>query len=267
MPSLPLPGLTLDYDDVGRGHPVVLLHGHPFDRTLWRPQVERLTSEGFRVIAPDLRGYGTSRIDASTLVTPFEQHTLDLDVLLDHLRIDTFVLGGLSMGGQLALDSQRRFGRRVDALVLAATSARADTAAQRRERWATAERLSREGMGALPEELLPRMMSAHSIRTLPATVKHVRRMMHATSAAGAAAAVRGRADRRDYVAELGDIAPPTLVVVGTEDTYTPVAEADLLHQRIPDARLVVLDEVGHLPNLEREADFNDHLVTFLRSVL
>lgn len=268
MTSISLPGLALDYDDVGHGDAVVLLHGHPFDRSLWRPQVQRLAAEGFRVVAPDLRGYGGSRLDTATpdLTTPFAQHALDVAVLLDHLGIDTFVLGGLSMGGQLALECHRQFGERIDALVLAATSARADTPAQRRERLETAERLSRSGgMGSLPDELLPRMLGEHSRRTLPATVKHVSRMMHAAPPLGAAAAMRGRAARPDYVDHLDDVTVPTLVVVGTEDTYTPVAEAELLAQRIRHSRLVVLDRVGHLPNLERETEFNDHLVTFLRS--
>ncbi len=266
MPSLSLPDVTLGYDDVGRGAPVVLLHGHPFDRTLWRPQVNRLAEEGFRVVVPDLRGYGTSRVPGtagSATVTPFERHAADLTALLDHLEITTFVLGGLSMGGQLAMECYRHLGDRIEALLLAATSARADTAEQREGRLATAERLTREGTGTLPDELLPRMLSAESIRTLPATVKHVLRMMRTTPPEGAAAALRGRADRQDYVDLLDHITVPTLVVVGTEDTYTPVVEAELIHERVPGSQLVVLDGVGHLPNLEREVEFDDHLVKFL----
>lgn len=268
MPSLLLPDMTLGYDDVGHGTPVVLLHGHPFDRTLWRPQAHRLAEEGFRVVVPDLRGYGTSRVPDtpdSAPVTPFERYAEDLTTLLDRVGITTFVLGGLSMGGQLAMECYRHLGDRIEALLLAATSARADTAEQRKTRLTTAERLTREGMATLPDELLPRMLSAESIRTLPATAKHVLRMMRATPPEGAAAALRGRADRQDYVALLGHITVPTLVVVGTEDTYTPVAEAELIHERVPDSQLVVLDGVGHLPNLEREVEFDDHLVKFLNT--
>ncbi|EID53080.1 alpha/beta fold hydrolase [Saccharomonospora xinjiangensis] len=269
MPSLSLPdGTTLGYDDTGHGDPVILLHGHPFDRTMWRPQVERLAAEGFRVVVPDLRGYGTSRLpttEDAAPVTPFDRHAADLTALLDELGIDTFVLGGLSMGGQLVMECHRHLADRIDAVLLAATSARADTPEQKRERLATAERLTREGMSTLPGELLPRMLSAESIRALPATTKHVLRMMRATPPDGAAASLRGRADRADYVEHLAHITVPTLVVVGTEDTYTPVAEAELLHTHIAGSQLVVLDGVGHLPNLEREVEFDDHLVKFLRT--
>ncbi|TLW91096.1 alpha/beta fold hydrolase [Saccharomonospora piscinae] len=264
MPSIALPGVTLGYADDGDGPPVVLLHGHPFDRTMWRPQIQRLVREGYRVVTPDLRGYGASPLTPPVPVTTFERHVLDLTALIDHLGLDRFVLGGLSMGGQLALECYRHLGDRLDGLVLAATSARADSPEVRAQRLALADALPQDGIDGHAAALGARLLAEDSARALPSTVKHVWRMMRHTSPEGAAAALRGRAQRDDHVDLLGRIAVPTLVVVGTDDVLTPVPEAELLAERIPAATLAVLDGVGHLPNLENEVGFDDRLVAFLR---
>jgi pimeloyl-ACP methyl ester carboxylesterase len=91
-------------------------------------------------------------------------------------------------------------------------------------------------------------------------------MMRRSSPEGAAAALRGRAERPDYVEMLRRIAVPTLVVVGREDEFTPVRDARLMEERIPDATVVVVDGAGHLPNLERPAEFNAALERFLGSL-
>ena len=76
----------------------------------------------------------------------------------------------------------------------------------------------------------------------------------------------GRAERPDYTPMLPTIAVPTLVVVGSDDVFTPVADAEFLHRRIPGARLAVIEGAGHLPNLERPAAFDDVLAGLLATV-
>ncbi|EHR49832.1 putative hydrolase or acyltransferase of alpha/beta superfamily [Saccharomonospora marina XMU15] len=257
-------GRTIGYDDEGSGPPLVLLHGHPFDRTMWRPQVERFSAEGWRVIAPDLRGYGES--GGVEAVTPFEVFAGDVAELLDALGIDRFVLGGLSMGGQLVMECQRLFPERIRGLLLAATSPHAETARGRADREQQARRLLREGMAGYAEEVLPKMLAPHNIAGLPATARHVLGMMRATSPQGAAAALRGRALRPDYVAMLGRIEVPTLIVVGRLDEFTPVAVARELHEHIPNSTLAIIENAAHLPNLEHEVRFNDIVVKFLREL-
>src|SRR5256885_4943534 len=115
---------TNHYDDVGAGFPIVLIHGHPFDRTMWAPQVEFLRSE-YRVIAPDLRGYGQNLSHAA--VTPLPLFAEDIATLLTSLGIERFVVGGLSMGGQIVLECYRQYGDRIAGLVLADTFAQLDT--------------------------------------------------------------------------------------------------------------------------------------------
>ncbi|WSR66895.1 alpha/beta hydrolase [Streptomyces sp. NBC_01198] len=253
----------MSYDDTGGGGEALLLvHGHPFDRTMWRPQQH--AAPGHRVITPDLRGYGGSQVVPG--VTPLDTFARDLAALLDRLDVERAVLCGLSMGGQIVLEFHRLFPDRVAGLVLADTFAQAETDQGRQERNERADQLLRDGMAGYAHQVLDSMVSPATVANLPEVAGHVLRMMLAAPPEGAAAALRGRAQRPDYTAMLPAVAVPTLIVVGREDVFTPVADAEFLHRRIPGARLAVIEGAGHLPNLERPAVFNEALAALLATV-
>ncbi|MEU9668891.1 alpha/beta hydrolase [Streptomyces bobili] len=254
----------LAYEDKGSDTagriPLVLVHGHPFDHTMWAPQREAF-APARRVIAPDLRGYGASPVTAgTTLLSRFAQ---DIEELLDDLLVDTFVLAGLSMGGQIAMECYDRLGDRVRGLVLADTFAEPETPAGKAARNAVADRLLAEGMRGYADEVLLKMVAPHAPHAVRA---HVHRMMTATPPEGAAAALRGRAERPDYRPLLRRVTAPALVVVGSDDEYTPVRDAETLHALLPDSVLRVIDGCGHMPNLERPREFNAVLGEFLERV-
>lgn len=257
------------YDDEGRGPALVLIHGHPFDRSMWRPQRERFTAEGWRVITPDLRGYGsTPSRDATTTLDVFAADILDL---LDAIGIHRFVLGGLSMGGQIAFATHQLLRSRSDqsrlrGMLIAASSPHPEDAAGAGARHAMADRLLAEGMERFADEVLPRMLAPASIRSLPAATRHVRHMMATAPHRGAAAALRGRAARPDYVPELTEIKAPTLVIVGDHDTFTPVDVAREMAGALPNGDIAILSGAAHLPNLEDEVAFNDTVQRFLDSL-
>jgi pimeloyl-ACP methyl ester carboxylesterase len=252
-----------NYDDVGTGLAIVLIHGHPFDRSMWNPQLEILRSK-YRIIAPDLRGYGQNLIASD--ITPFSAFAEDILDLLNRLGIAECVLCGLSMGGQIALECHRQFGNRITGMVLADTFAQLDTPERKQERFDTADRLLKEGMDGYSAEVLPKMISPVHIRTMPATAAHVLRMMKGTSAAGAAAALRGRAERRDYTPLLSTIRVPTLIVVGEQDEFTPISDARFMGDRIAGSEVVVIADSGHMPNLEQPEAFNAALLKFLEGL-
>lgn len=256
--------ITLGYDDTEgpEGPPLLLVHGHPFDRTMWRPQLRAFGRR--RVIAPDLRGYGRSTVVPGT--SPLEAFAGDLAALLDLLGVERAVVCGLSMGGQIALEFHRLFADRVAGLVLADTFAQAETEQGRTERRTRAAQLEREGMIGYSYEVLDSMVGPATIREVPAVADHVLGMMLAAPPVGAAAALRGRAERPDYTEMLAEIAVPTLVVVGREDAFTPVSDAEFLHERIPGARLTVVEGAGHMPNLERPTVFNAAVADLLAAV-
>lgn len=256
-------GIDIAYDDEGDGLPVLFVHGHPFDRSLWRPQVEHLRAR-HRVITPDLRGYGETTVVSGT--TPLGVFADDLIGLLDGLELEQVVLCGLSLGGQIVMELHRAHPSRVRALVLADTFPEGETPEGRAMRYAMAERLVREGMSSYADEVLDKMISPRNVVALPDVADHVLRMMRGTSPEGAAAALRGRAERPDYVDSLARTTVPALVVVGEEDEYTPVAVAEKMHSIIPGSALAVIPGAGHLPNLERPEEFNDALERFLATV-
>ncbi|MFF9274488.1 alpha/beta fold hydrolase [Streptomyces griseosporeus] len=253
----------LAYEDKGvdtSATPLVLVHGHPFDRTMWTPQLQEFSRER-RVVAPDLRGYGASPVVPG--ITPLAEFAADIEALLDELKVDTFVLAGLSMGGQIAMECYDRFGDRVRGLVLADTFPTPETPEGRAWRNATADRLLREGMRGYADEVLEKMVAPYAA---PEVKAHVHRMMTATPPEGAAAALRGRAERPDYRPVLSRVTVPALVVVGTDDEYTPVADAEAMHALLPDSALHVIEHAAHMPNLERPAEFNAALGAFLERV-
>lgn len=258
--------LEIAYDDsLGGQQTILLVHGHPFDRSMWRSQFDAIAQVGWRVVAPDLRGYGESRAPIADAVT-LDVYANDVLKLMDHLGVRKAVLGGLSMGGQIVMEFCRLHPERVAGLLLAATFPQAEHEQGRQARRDTAARLLREGMEGYAEELLPKMLGAHSIETMPGIAAQVLQMMRATAATSAAAALRGRAERPDYSSTLRSLDVPALIVVGTEDAFTTVAQANEMRQLLKRSRLVCMAGIGHMPNLERAEEFNRQLTQFLAEV-
>lgn len=263
-------GIEVAYEDAGVGAPaetrpprpwpVVLLHGFPFNRTLWRGQVESL-SRARRVVAPDLRGHGETSLAQGPAT--MEEMAEDVAALLDELEVGRAVVGGLSMGGYVALAFLRAHPERVGALVLADTRAQADSDDARRTREETAQRALSAGMGPIADAMLPKLLAPATRVRRPDVVARVREMILGTKPEGAAAALRGMALRRDQSDLLGTINVPTLIVVGSEDAITPPSDAEAMRVKIGGARLVKIEGAGHVSNVERPGEFDRALAEFL----
>jgi pimeloyl-ACP methyl ester carboxylesterase len=198
----------------GDGTPVLLLHAFPLDSRMWLPQVEALG--GYQAIVPDLRGFGAARVLAGE-ITPMELLADDLAQLLDERSLERVVLCGLSMGGYVALAFARRHPGRLGGLVLCDTRATSDTEEARAGRLAMAERVLAEGVGFLPEAMLPRLLGETTRQRRPELVQEVTDTILDQDPRGIAAAQRGMAARPDSSEVLGQIAVPTLVITGMQD--------------------------------------------------
>lgn len=256
-------GIEIAYDDVGSGPAVVLLHGYPFNRSMWSGQVEELR-KNHRVIIPDLRGHGESAVTPGPAT--MESMALDVASLLESLNISRATIGGLSMGGYVALAFYRLFPLRVRALVLADTRAQADTDEGQQNREQQAEKAMREGLGVIADALLPKLLAPKTVTERPDIVRRLREMMVGTQPEGAAAALRGMAVRRDQTSFLSRIISPTLILVGRNDAITPLADSELMHKEIGGSRLQILEGAGHVSNLERAEEFNRAFIKFLNDV-
>lgn len=255
--------INLAYEEAGAGEPIVLLHGYPLNRTMWREQVEELSAR-WRVITPDLRGHGETDVGASPAT--MERMAEDVASLLDELRIERAVVGGLSMGGYITLAFYRLFPERVRALILADTRARPDTDEVRRGREESAQKALSEGMKPIGDAIMPKMLAPATLKHRPEMVARVRAMIDATRREGAAAALRGMAVRRDQTEMLAQIKVPVAVLVGEEDAVIPLEETQAMCASIPGARLFVIEGAGHVSNIEEPAQFNRALVSFLEQL-
>lgn len=263
MPTVELSDIRLAYDTINDEAPntVLLVHGHPFDRSMWAPQMQGLKGLNWRVVAPDLRGYGESGITEAP--TTLDRFARDLFGLLDAVGRSNAVLCGLSMGGQIVMEMCGMHPERVRGVLLTATFPQSETEEGKIRRNQMADRLLSEGMAGYAVETLPKMLSASSIRDHPDIARHVLGMMSGAHPVGAAAALRGRAIRRSYEPVLASLRCPTTIVVGDEDAFTSRADADLMHRLIEDSSFLWLPGVGHMPNLESPAEFNSALISLL----
>ena len=255
-------GIEIAYDVAGEegGAAVVLIHGFPFNRSMWREQVEALRDR-HRVVTLDLRGHGESEVVAGAAT--MEEAAQDIASLLDELNIKSASVAGLSMGGYVALAFYRMFPERVRSLVLADTRAQGDTEEARRAREETAARALKEGMGVIADSMLPKLLAPATHENAPEVVARVREMILKTKPEGAAAALRGMAVRRDQTELLKEIRVPALILVGGEDAITPPADSRAMQEKIEGSRLEVIEGAGHVSNLERPGEFNRALVSFL----
>jgi pimeloyl-ACP methyl ester carboxylesterase len=256
-------GIEIAYTDAGKGVPVALFHGFPLDRSMWDAQVEALSPRA-RLIVPDLRGFGESTVREGA--TRMETFAADARALLDHLRIERAVIGGLSMGGYVAFAFYRLCPDRVQALILCDTKAAADTPEARKGRAETAELARAQGMHAIAERMLPRLLAPATFDARPETADRVRRMILRAPVAGVVGALQGMAERSDAVPLLPEIRCPVLIVVGANDVISPPAEAEAMRAKLPNGRLVVVANAGHMAPMENPGDVNAAIETFLKTV-
>jgi len=244
------------YLESGKGRALILLHGFPLNAEEWLPQLAAAPS-GWRVIAPDMRGFrGAGSIDAPVSAEmTVDDCASDVLALMSHLDIDRGVIGGLSMGGYVALALVRKAPERVEGLVLANTRAGADSPEGRAARDRMIDLVRREGPGAVAREMLPKLLGETTKREQPDLVDVVRGLAEANVADGLAAAIHAMKTRPDSTPMLGSIRCPTLVITSDEDTLIPASESEKMAAAIPGARLHVIAGAGHLSNLEQPSAF------------
>lgn len=254
------------YLEGGAGWPVVLIHAFPLNADMWRPQIERVP-DGWRFIAPDLRGFGPRTRAAAHSTPSMDAFANDVVALLDALEIERAVVGGLSMGGYIAFALLRKSPERCGAVVLANTRAQADSAEGLAARQKMSELVRAEGPPAVADQMLPKLLGHTSARERPHLADQVRGMIETASAEGIDAAIQAMMRRPDSTPMLSGISVPALVIAGEEDSIIPLGDAEALDRGISRSRLVVLPAAGHLSNLEAPGDFSLALADFLAANL
>lgn len=257
--------MLLNYSDDGPGPVVVLIHGFTLDHTMWDSQRETLGSI-YRVIAPDLRGHGRSA--APEGIYPIDDLADDVVELLDRLKIsEPVVLGGLSMGGYVALSIAVRHPKRLRGLMLLNTRAAADTPETAQVREDLALQIDATGdVTPVVATMLPKLFGPTSRSTRGDLVERTGEVMRRSPARGVSGSLRGMAVRPDRVADLRRITLPTLVMAGAADALIPVEESRLMAGALPNAELAIIPDAGHLAPLENPGAANAAILRFLGSL-
>jgi 3-oxoadipate enol-lactonase len=249
------------YREEGSGKAIVFLHAFPLNLTMWDEQVAEFASTN-RVVTFDWRGFGESELAGG--ISSMEDYADDLAGLLNRLSIDRAVICGLSMGGYTSFAFRRKYADRISAMILADTRATPDNEEGKQARHEMADLARKKGAAALVDKMLPRLLGETTQRDKPAVVERVKSMIESGQPEGIAQALLAMADRPDSTPLLSQIDCPALIIVGNEDKLTPPSESEKIKQAIPDSTLAVIDDAGHLPNIEQPASFNLALSRFLR---
>ncbi len=238
--------------------PVIMLsHSLAANLDMWGAQVPALVQAGFRVLRYDSRGHGRSPVPPGPYT--LEQLTLDAVALLDKLDLRRVDFMGCSKGGMVGQMLAARYPDRVNALVLTATAAHLPPAQLWNDRISA---VRAGGMEAVVDATVDRWFTGSGQLRLSEAVDRIRTGILATPAAGFCACCEAIRDM-DQRESVRTITAPTLVLVGEHDPSTPVAAAQLIHERITGSKLEVLADCAHFTHVEQAETFNRHCLSFL----
>jgi pimeloyl-ACP methyl ester carboxylesterase len=260
MPSATINGLAMHWTEQGTGRPLVLMHGFPFDSRMWRAQLDAL-GDKCRVIAPDFRGFGKSENAGPFSI---EQLADDVHALVQYLSLTQVALGGLSMGGYVALAYAKKYPATLSALLLIDTKAEGDGPEARENRDRMIAIAREKGTRPIADAMLGKLIPEESAKARPQLVRELREMMESQTAQTVAHALAAMRDRPDQTAMLASVAVPTLVVVGEKDAVTPVDVAKSMGEKIPRAELRVIPGAGHMSPVEQSEVVNREVKEFLK---
>jgi pimeloyl-ACP methyl ester carboxylesterase len=188
----------------------------------------------------------------------------DIATVLDQLNINAPILAGLSMGGYVALSFCQKYARWLSGLILVSTRASADTKEQKANRDKMAMLAKEpEGKKLIIETMLPKMMSPKTYEEKPELVAKVKSIMETASIDGIVGASMGMKGRSDYTTFLSSLDLPTLVIHGADDQLVSTTEAEILAKHLPKGKLHIIENAGHLPNMEQSEQFNKIIRDFI----
>lgn len=264
--TLSIKDTSLAVEICGNGRPTVLLHAFPLDHDMWQRVLP--LADNLQLIVPDLRGFGRSDEDNTCSLRSISQLSDDVAALLLALRItEPAVIVGVSMGGYVAQHLAVRHPRAVQSLVLSDTKFAADTPESRANRTDLAAKVGRLGQKVLAEAMVPNLLAnttaARSQPSRTETETLLKTMISRQSVPTIQAALAALGERPDMTAAMAACQLPVLLICGAEDTITPPAVMKKMEEILPQGRLLVVPDAGHLVPLEAPEIFCEALLSFL----
>ncbi len=240
--------------------PVVFIHGFPFSKEMWKPQVAALREKYF-VITYDVRGHGKSQVgDGQYTIELFVDDLIDV---LDALNLRQVVLVGLSMGGYIALRTIERHPERIRASVLCDSKSEADTNENKIKRASQIKIIKAKGLKAFSDGFLKAVFDEQTFTSNPEAIELIRNIINTNPPVGVCGTFIALAARTDTTESLSSINIPTLILVGEHDALTPPSASQAMKEKIPHSELHIIPNSAHMSNLENPFVFNEHLISFL----
>jgi pimeloyl-ACP methyl ester carboxylesterase len=241
--------------------PILLVHGYPFNTQIWNRTNSLLTSRGWHVIAPDLRGFRTNPPTDDHKVTTMECFADDLLLLLNNLGITEKVyLVGLSMGGYITMQFAKKYADRLAGIVLCGTKTTADPlqVAENRRKQAAGLLDGSLSLADIADAMIPKLFSAATQKRKPELIAELRNIIiESQHVQGVAAATLGMAERSDTTEILKQLDMPVVAVCGSEDQFSPPLEMRQLAALAKRGTFIEIPEAGHLPPMEQPERFAD----------
>jgi 3-oxoadipate enol-lactonase len=253
--------ISICYDDFGEGNiPIIFIHGFPFDKSMWEPQINFLKAT-HRVIAYDIRGYGKSSTGNEQL--SIELFADDLIKLMEALQIGKATICGLSMGGYILLNAIKKYPDRFESIILADTQCIGDSAEAKEKRKKSISLIEEGGKSDFVKGFVNNIFCKETLNSNNQLVKKIEKLILSTSSKTITGTLNALAMRPDMCFSLNDISIPTLILCGKEDIVTPPAQSEFMYTNISGSILHFIKMAGHMSNLEQPELFNKHVANFV----
>lgn len=247
----------------GEGEPIILIHGFPLTHDMWEPQIEFLSKNGFKVIAPDLRGFGNSFVEISEW--QMDDFGNDIICVADKLDLKKFNIAGMSMGGYITFNIIDRFSERINKAILIATKAQADDEAGKKRRNELIELAKKKGKRPIIDEFKKILFAPLTWENNLELIDKVSMIMERANLNGIIGSLGAMRDRKDYIDLLDNINFPVLIIHGKSDLASPIQNAELMHQKIKNSSIYFSEISGHMVNLEDRDNVNKKILEILKA--
>lgn len=239
---------------------LIFLHGFPFNKSMWRDQLEALPDD-INGIAVDIRGHGLTTSGHGFF--SIDVFAKDLRVFMEKLEVEKAVLCGISMGGYIALRAHQLFPEKISGLILADTHSKVDTNEGKQKRFDSIQAVLNHGRRPFSIGFVENVFSADTIPEKPDAVEYIKSAIRRNSVGSICGTLLALAARIDTTDSLKEIKAPTLLIRGSEDRITTSQDMKEMQAAIPHAGFIEIAGCGHLPNLEAPEEFNRAVEEFM----
>ena len=269
MAAIRIRNFNIYYEELGKGFPLIFVHGLGGDSRDWAFQLPAFRR--YRVFALDLRGHGRS--EAPKGAYTLDSFTEDVAEFIKRFGISKCYYVGLSMGGMIGQNLAIKHPELLEALVLADTSPTPGMHGRKgyeeavRMFEASAKIAETKGRGPLVKATIPMLFTSGFIEKNPEVVENVKKLIAEGQTFGYVNAIRQIfLTNLDIYPQLPSIKIPTLIIIGRQDILTPLVESEKLHKAIENSTLEIIENCGHVSNIEQHEQFNRILNRFLKKM-